>query len=224
ERALFWSGRKSAFPAVGKEIFLYGAPGFRHGVWFPGRVARPDVTYEYLGTEKLAIRCYHVAAHGPKGVSGGPWVNAKGEVIGLQSGTMVVNGAQQGLTFVTPGESIVRLLKTKRHAATISLGTAFEEIAEQPIPWIKKLPANQAGVVLRALQNDGPLAKAGAKELDLLVSINGETVRTRNQAYTAQQKLDPSKEATIVLRTTKGETKTLTLKVKVMEQPYRAER
>lgn len=187
------------FSPVGSEIYLYGAPLYRHDVWLPGRVARRDMTYEWMGELKGAIHCYHVAGHAPKGVSGGPWVNEKGELVGLQSGTMSLGNAQQGISFVTSTEAIKLLLEKKATQPVLSLGCAFEELSEQPPIYLQAISDEQTGVVLKVVMEESPLAKAGLKDGDILVSIDGVAMTTRNEAYAAVQKLDGSKMAKLVV-------------------------
>ncbi|MCF7732168.1 MAG: serine protease, partial [Akkermansiaceae bacterium] len=86
-----------AGPAPGDEIFLCGAPIFRHGVFLTGRVAREGLSFEWLGEQREAVECGHVTAATPKGVSGGGWVNGRGEVVGVQSGMMLQEGAPAGI-------------------------------------------------------------------------------------------------------------------------------
>ncbi|SHI46411.1 serine protease, S1-C subfamily, contains C-terminal PDZ domain [Rubritalea squalenifaciens DSM 18772] len=187
------------FSPVGEELYLYGAPLYRHGVWLPGRVARPDLTYEWMAELKGAIGCFHVAGHAPKGVSGGPWVNSQGELVGLQSGTMSLGNAQQGISFVTPASAMIALLETKKDFPVLSLGCAFEELAEQPPSFLNKLSKEQTGVVLKVVMQDGPLGKAGLQDGDILVSLDGVELKTRNDAYAAVQKLDSKKPAKLVV-------------------------
>lgn len=201
-----------SFPAVGSELYLYGAPLFRHGVWLPGRVARTDLTYEWLPDLSGAICCYHVAAHGPKGVSGGPWVNDEGKLAGLQSGTMTLSSGQQGIVFVTPAAAIKSLLEKKEHVPMISFGCAFEELSEQPAAYLAKLAENQSGVVVKVLKDSSPLAEAGVKEGDILVSIDGDILASRNGAYAAVQALGSDKAAKLVVLRPGGEPRALEVK------------
>lgn len=208
------------FPPVGSEVRLHGAPVFRHRVWLPGRVAGTGPTYEFLGGEDMTIRCIHVAGFAPKGTSGGPWVNARGEIVGLQSGGMTSNKALVGISFVTPVDALAAILRSKQSAATPTLGAAAEEIVEQPADWIAKLPANQTGIVLKVIKKDGPLDQAGARDGDMILSLNGTSFSTRNAYYHALHQLDPTHPAEIILRTADGTTKPLTLTPAIQESRF----
>ena len=206
------------FPSVGEEIFLYGAPIFRHAVWINGRVARKEPTHEYLSSLRVGIRCYYVTAMTPKGTSGGCWVNAKGEVVGLQSGMMVTGEGVQGLAFVTPCDGLASLWKAKKDASTASFLCASEEIAEHSPDWIKKWPRGQKGIVVKVLQKDSPLVKAGVKENDLIVSINGEVIETRNEFYGVVSRLDEKKKAKVVVRRMGEDERVIEVKPVVLER------
>jgi len=209
-----------SFPPVGTEIRLHGAPVFRHRVWLPGRVAGNASVHEFLGGDKLVIRCFHIAGLAPKGTSGGPWVNADGEVTGLQSGGMTSKNALLGISFVTPVDALAAILKSKQSARTPTLGAAAEEIVEQPVEWIASLPGNQTGIVLKVLTKGGPLDQAGAKDSDLILSINGTPLSTRDDFYRTLHQLDPTKPAKLILRTNDGTTKPLAVTPSIQEARF----
>ena len=73
-------------PAPLTEIYLFGAPMFRHETLLAGKVARATDSYEFRNEMKCFSRIYYVAAPSPQGTSGGCWVNARGLVVGNQSG------------------------------------------------------------------------------------------------------------------------------------------
>lgn len=168
-------------PTVSQEIYLYGAPMFRHGVMFPGRVGRKETTYEYLGQQRFYIETFHVIGSSPHTTSGGPWFNAAGEIVGLQSGMMQLNGSAVGIAFVTPGKAIAKLLASKKSAATPTLGGAFEEIWEQETAFIAKFPPRSEGLIARVLHKDGPLDNAKIKVNDLILAADGKALRYRDQ-------------------------------------------
>ena len=168
-------------PTAGSDIYLFGAPIYRHAVMLKGNVARNTTTFEYLPTQRSHIEAIHVAAHTPRGTSGGPWLTDTGEVVALQSGMMSDQNAQVGIAFVIPIQPIQFLLNTKASATTPTLGVAVEELWEQPRDFLKKYPAKLEGIVLRQPIADGPAAKAGLKESDVVLALSGHPVRLRDQ-------------------------------------------
>ena len=162
-------------PKAGQPVFLFGAPVFRHEVMISGTMARDQATYEFYDGAFREI--YHISAIAPIGTSGGPWVNAKGELIGVQSGAMTVNGAHQGIAYSSPLSSLRELLNKKKPIQSATMQTGVEELWGQEPGFINKLPKDFGGLVVRQLQGNGVAAKAGLKEWDIIVAIDGQPVK-----------------------------------------------
>ena len=45
---------------------------------------------------------FSISPISPIGTSGGPWVNAHGELVGVQSAAMTIKGAHQGIAYASP--------------------------------------------------------------------------------------------------------------------------
>ncbi|MEX2215451.1 MAG: trypsin-like peptidase domain-containing protein [Phycisphaeraceae bacterium] len=184
------AGRDAPYPALptaislpqpGEAIYLFGSPIYRHAIMIRGYVARRDMAFEYLSEQQTYIETMYVAADTPRGTSGGAWLNARGQVVGLQSGMMLDNSAQVGIAFVTPASAIHQLLQSKESATTLSLGVAIEEMWEQPTDFLRKFPAKTEGIVIRTAHDGGPAAKAGLGESDVIVAVDGVPIRYRDQ-------------------------------------------
>ena len=183
-------------PKAGQPVFLFGAPVFRHEVMISGTMARDQATYEFYDGAFREI--YHISAIAPIGTSGGPWVNAKGELIGVQSAAMTVNGAHQGIAYSSPLSSLRKLLNKKKPIQSATMQTGVEELWGQEPGFINKLPKDFGGLVVRQLQGNGVAAKAGLKEWDIIVAIDGQPVkrtddlmrliRSRNPGHTVRLK------------------------------------
>lgn len=167
-------------PLALSSVYLMGAPIYRHGVLLEGRVARNGTTFEYLPDQRTYIETIHVAGASPRGTSGGPWFNDHGEIIGLQSGMMREQNAAVGIAFVIPVEFIQFLLNTKATVETVTFGAAVEELWEQPWEFLKKFPQKTEGLVVRVPEADGPAAKAGIKEQDVIVAVNDKPIQLRD--------------------------------------------
>lgn len=172
-------------PAPASDVFLFGAPQFRHAVLVRGSIARAAPEYEYYGNIRVYVRIYHVSAPSPHGTSGGCWVDAKGRVIGNQSGLMLHNGAGNGLAFVAPTDAIKRLVSTRKSAATPTLDGAFEELWEQEVKNIRKFTKKAEGVIVAVAHKGGPLHAAGLNRDTLITAIDGAPVRYRRDLLNA---------------------------------------
>jgi len=162
-------------PVVGDEVFLFGAPLYRRGVLLRGMVARNDTAFEYY-TGRFN-ECTHVSVTAQAGTSGGPWLDRHGRIVGVQSGVMAMNNVPIGLAYMIPLEAVARLVKDRRNAVTPTIGAALEELWQHGGDVLKRFPPSTEGLVLRGIQPNGPAARAGLKEWDLVTAADGQKVR-----------------------------------------------
>ena len=163
------------FPPPGSNVFLLGAPLFRHGVLLRGMVARDDSVFVYF-TGRY-VEAIHIAATVQGGTSGGPWFNRRGEIVGLQSGVMSMNSVPIGVASAIRCEAMGRLLKQRRNASTPTMGAAVEELWQHDRPVLDRFPPRTEALVFRAIQKDGPAARAALKEWDAVTAADGKKVR-----------------------------------------------
>ncbi len=168
-----------AAPRVGERVWLQGAPVFRHNITLPGTVARVDTTFEFYDGAFREIK--HIAAMAPMGTSGGPWVNVRGELIGVQSAAMSINRNHQGIAYAAPWAAVRAFLKNPRTIESATMNAAVEEIWGQSPETIAKLPKGTRGLVARHVKPKGAAATAGLAEWDIITAIDGKPVqRTDN--------------------------------------------
>lgn len=174
-----------ATPAAGADLYLYGAPHFRHGVLLNAMLARPDTTYEYLADQQYYLRVHHLAGPSPVGTSGGPWMTPDARVVGLQSGFMMDNGIPVGIAYMTPVAAIRRLAETRHDAATPTLRIAVEELWEQPDVFRQGHPPGLEALVAVRVTPGGPAARAGMRPYDVITHIDDTRVRLRDELLAA---------------------------------------
>jgi serine protease Do len=162
-------------PAPGTAVFVIGAPLYRHGVLASGNIAAAETGFEYYADRFNEVT--HIAATIPRGMSGGPWFDAAGEVVGVQSGVMSQGTVPIGIAFAGPLPAIQKLLERKKSAATPSLGMIVEEVWALDRKTMDRFPPKTEGLIVKFLQPDGPAARAGLKESDLVISADGKRVR-----------------------------------------------
>ena len=114
------------------------------------------------------------------GNSGGPLVNLRGEVIGINSAIATRSGGNQGIGFALPvnkarwvAEQLVARGSVQRAYLGIEIRELTAELAEQ-----LRLPAGRKGVAVSNVYPDTPAAAAGARDLDVVVTFNGQAVST----------------------------------------------
>ena len=192
-----------AQPKSGQPVFLFGAPVFRHEVMISGVMARGRSTYEFYDGAFREI--FHISAIAPIGTSGGPWVNAKGELIGVQSAAMTVNGAHQGVAYSSPLASLKGLLEKKENVQSATMQTGVEELWGQEPSFISKLPRDFRGLVVRQLRKDGVASKAGLKEWDIIVEVDNKPVERTDDLMRLIRSREPGQ--TVRLKATDREGK-----------------
>lgn len=111
------------------------------------------------------------------GNSGGPLVNAAGEVIGVNTAT---SATAENMGFAIPISSVKGMLEqliANGSAERAYLGVYSSEITPEKAK-AYNLPVNSGAYVYSpstysAVVNDSPAAKAGLKDKDIIVSVNG---------------------------------------------------
>jgi len=169
-------GFSSASLHVGDEIFQFGSPLFRAGVLQPGRVAQPGTSFEFYPDRKGYVEVVHVAGMMQAGTSGGPWLDRAGNVVGLQSGLMSMEGKPVGIAFVVLAAPIRVLMKTLCDAATPDAGFWVDQLWERDAEFLKQFPARAEGLAVSGVRKDGPAAQAGMQPGDVVISAEGKKV------------------------------------------------
>ncbi len=158
---------------VGEWVVAIGSPyGFENtvtaGIVSAKSRSLPDGTYvPFIQTD---------AAVNP-GNSGGPLFNLAGEVIGINSQIYSRTGGYQGLAFAIPIDvamHIERQLVAHGRVSRAKLGVAIQDV-NQGIADSFGLP-NRNGAMIASVEKDGPAAKAGLKEGDVVLKFNGRAI------------------------------------------------
>ncbi len=160
-------------PPEGKPVFLLGSPIFRHHLLLRGTIARRTETYSWY--DGGFTNTIPISGIGAPGSSGGPWVNPKGEIIGVQVASVTTGKSHQGVSSAVPVHSVRNFLAKKENVAVACIQSAVEELWGQSPQLIKKIPPGTEGLLLRQVASGGVAAEAGLKNEDLILSADGKT-------------------------------------------------
>lgn len=160
-------------------------------------------------TEKLEGLIQTDAAIFP-GNSGGPLVNLKGQVVGINT----AKGPDQGLGFAIPINSVKSALDSVQKTGKIirpMLGVRYVPVTRE-IARNNNLPVDY-GVLIYANQGeaavvpDSPAAKAGLQLGDIITYLNGERVDDNHPLKSLIQKYNPGDEVELkIMRDRKEKT------------------
>jgi serine protease Do len=114
-----------------------------------------------------------------KGNSGGPLFNMAGEVVGVNTAIISPTGVSVGIGFAVPSDNAVVVLEqlrlygeTRRGWLGVNVQTVTEDLAES----YGVKPGK--GALVASVAPDGPAAKAGIQQDDVIVRFDGKDVTT----------------------------------------------
>jgi serine protease Do len=118
------------------------------------------------------------------GNSGGPLLNIRGEVIGINTAIATHTGGNQGVGFALPVNTAAQVYNDiiKNGKVTRgSIGIRFTPSETQRAQANLKVAGVKEGVFVEQVTAGGPSEKAGMKDGDVIVAINGKPVHDGNQ-------------------------------------------
>jgi serine protease Do len=195
----------------GELVMAFGTPRGLEGsvsmgiVSSTSRELHPDDFLAYIQTD---------APINP-GNSGGPLIDSQGRVVGINTFILSQSGGSEGLGFAIPSNMVSTIysqLRKEGHVHRGRIGVYVETITPALAEGLSL--ARDWGVVVGDVAPDGPADKAGLKVGDVVVTVNGRTMRNARQleAYIYRS---PMKEK-ITLVVLRGQDQ-LTIDVPVMD-------
>lgn len=112
-----------------------------------------------------------------RGNSGGPLLNTRGEVIGINSQIFSNSGGYMGVSFAIPIQvamNAVEQIKTTGSVKRGQLGVQVRDVQNEELTDSGLKIAE--GAFVASVQNDSPAAKAGIKPGDVITSFNGKKI------------------------------------------------
>ncbi len=200
---------------VGQMVFAIGNPFGLQETVTKGIISAKDRSISDSGVEFL-----QTDAAVNQGNSGGPLINLRGEIIGINSAIYSESGGWLGISFAIPSntarralESLIRIGRVVRPYLGVLMGDLNQELARQfQVP-------DAAGALLHDVAPNSPAARAGLKPGDIIRRLNGHGIpnstalRDRIAAMGAGSKIE-------ILFLRNGKEQTIT--VEITEPPAEA--
>jgi S1-C subfamily serine protease len=222
---------RSAPVRVGEPVAAIGSPFGEEQSLSVGVISATDRTIEALTDFQIGNAIQTDAAIN-RGNSGGPLLDTKGEVIGINSQIRSASGGSEGIGFAVPSDTVKRSIDQLRADGKVRY--AYLGVSSQPLyPQLArrlKLPVSRGALVAEAVKG-GPAAKAGikggGKEIrfqitpvrpggDVITKVNGRPVTPRNDIADLIAGLRPGDTVTLDVYRGKAHRK---VEVKLTERP-----
>jgi serine protease Do len=135
-----------------------------------------------------------------RGNSGGPTFNLEGQVIGINTAIYSPNGGSVGIGFAVPSnvaKNIVAQLEAHRKITRGWLGVQIQEVT--PAIAASLGLHGDHGALVTVVNPDGPAAKAGLKQGDVILAFNGTEVGQLHDLPRLVAAIAPGTEGTVTV-------------------------
>jgi len=167
---------------AGQLVIAIGNPlGFQSSV-STGVVSSAGRFWRTTGGQLIDNIIQHTAPLNP-GNSGGPLVDSRGRVVGVN--TAMIWGAQ-GISFAIPTDTAKRVVSQLLTHGRVRRGYLGIAGRQRPVDrWLAQLHdlTNTHVVELLVIEPDGPAARAGLMEGDLLVAVNDQALNSMDELH-----------------------------------------
>jgi len=157
------------------------------------------------------------------GNSGGPLLNTRGEVVGINTAIFSRSGGNIGIGFAIPIDlalEIVPQLKSKGRVTRGWLGVMIQRITPELAESLGV--EGTTGALVSEVVPDGPAAKAGLKQGDIIIEYDGTAVKESADLPRLVARTSVGKEVPVKVRRGDDE-KTVTVTVGELEEGERDE-
>jgi serine protease Do len=195
---------------VGEWVLAFGSPFGLEATVTAGIVSAKDRS----GVGRQFQRFIQTDAAINPGNSGGPLVNMAGDVIGINTAIVTQSRGFDGVGFAMPSTTAINVYNQLVKAGKVtrgSIGISFQEDRSANPVLLQELGAPY-GIVVEEVRPGSPADKAGLKEGDIIVSVEGITIDGGHPLDAVLSQFAPGKTVTLeILRDGQHRTLQLTL-------------
>lgn len=148
-----------------------------------------------------------------RGNSGGPLINMKGDVVGINSMIISPSGGNVGIGLAIPtslAQGVIEQLKEKGRVVRGYLGVSIYPVTDD---YVKLLNLkSKEGALINTVEQDTPAEKAGLKRYDVIIKLNGEPIKDNNDVRFKIAEVEPGTKVELTI-IRDGKVKNVTLEV-----------
>ena len=183
--------------AVGDWVIAIGSPFSLSQTVTAGIISAKNRTIEPGASGQFQHFIQTDAAINP-GNSGGPLLNMNSEVIGVNTAIYTQSSGYQGIGFAMPSNTVVQVyndLISPSHKVTRgSIGISFREGLSDAVG---RVYGFKSGVLVQTVTPGGPADKAGIKPRDIIITIDGRSIKDGNDLVAEIASRHPGSSARI---------------------------
>lgn len=134
------------------------------------------------------------------GNSGGPLINVRGEVVGINSQIFTTSGAYAGISFAIPIDEAQKIAKSLRKSGKVvrgKIGVLIGEISNEVAGAIGLSKAE--GAQVSNVESDGPADRAGIQAGDVIIQFDGKAVENSRELRRMVAGTAPGTHVTVTL-------------------------
>jgi serine protease Do len=151
------------------------------------------------------------------GNSGGPLINMRGEVVGINSQIYSRSGGYMGISFAVPIDEAMRVAEQLRVSGRVTRGRIGVQIGEVTKDVAESLGLARAqGALIQRVEPGGPAEKGGLEAGDIILRFNGAGIEKSSDLPRLVGATKPGTRATLTVWR-KGANKDISLMVAELE-------
>ena len=135
-----------------------------------------------------------------RGNSGGPLLNTRGQVVGINSQIFSNSGGYMGVSFAIPIRTAMNAVEQLKATGSVQRGQLGVQVRDVQSEELAELGLKTAeGAFVASVQNGSPAAKAGIRAGDVITAFNGQSVVESSDLPPLVGALKPGSKAQVSL-------------------------